>query len=145
MKTSDKHSLTNYKARKVFLELWIPVNDVTYLLESERVICVATNGDVRWRIDTCVGGLTCASANSARGCWRTGCWREYTWTWGRRGKKRMEKNLLQLRLACASNSLQARCSGIRIPVWARFTLISPDRPWGPPASCKMGTGFLSLW
>jgi hypothetical protein len=56
----------------------------------------------------------------------------------------MEKNLLQLWLACTGNSLRARWPGIRIPVRARFTHISPDRPWGPPASCKMGTGSLPL-
>ena len=54
MKISDKHSQTNYKARKAFLELCSPANDVTYLLESERIICIATNVDVRWRNDICV-------------------------------------------------------------------------------------------
>ena len=50
MKTSDRHSQTNYKARKAFLELCSPLNDVTYLLESERIICIGTNGDECLRI-----------------------------------------------------------------------------------------------
>jgi hypothetical protein len=56
VKTSDKHFQTNYKARKAFLELCSPLNDVTYLLQNEKIFCTVTNGDV-WRIDMCVGEL----------------------------------------------------------------------------------------
>ena len=38
------------------------------------------------------------------------------------------------------DSLQAGRSGDRIPVEGKIFPTSPERPWGPPAPCTMGTG-----